>query len=712
MEHQYQTAGNLLINRSEKLIPYENAIDRVIDRLDAERGLVFSSNVEFPGRYTLWDVGLVNPPLVLNARGAKFSLEALNERGQVLLEFFYQQLVALPELQLLDKSAQRFTGEIQPSNDTFTEEMRSKQPSIFTVLRAITQSLHSSEDENLGLYGAFGYDLTFQFETVEQKILRDAEQRDLVLYLPDEIYIVDHRRMLATLYQYDFEFSNQSTQKNPRSGSRVPFIKKNNCEQTRSMQPGEYANIVTKAKEYFKRGDFFEVVPGQSFYHPCSQLPSEIFKRLRKTNPSPYSFIFNLGEQEFLVGASPEMFVRVTGQHVETRPISGTIKRGCDALADADNILKLLNSKKDECELTMCTDVDRNDKSRVCIPGSVQVTSRREIEKYSKLFHTVDHVEGELAPGYDALDAFLTHAWAVTVTGAPKHAAMQFIEDNEKSARNWYGGAIGWIHANGNMNTGLTLRTIHIKNGIAEVRAGATLLYDSDPIEEERETELKTSALRQVLAPEKPVETKTTHDKITRYQGKKILLVDHEDSFVNTLGNYVRQFGAEVTTIRHQNAIEHFKQMKPDLVLLSPGPGKPSDFELNKLIEVVLQHNTPLFGVCLGLQAIAEYFGGTLQQLETPMHGKPSEIQVIAGAMQKTFPAKFRVGRYHSLYIHQDQLPNELIATAITDDGVMMAIEHRQLPIAAVQFHPESIMSLEGEVGEKIIEQMALALLD
>ncbi len=169
--------------------------------------------------------------------------------------------------------------------------------------------------------------------------------------------------------------------------------------------------------------------------------------------------------------------MRVTGRRVETCPISGTIRRGNDAIEDSEQILKLLNSKKDESELTMCSDVDRNDKIRVCEPGSVRVIGRRQIEMYSKLIHTVDHIEGRLRDGMDAFDAFLSHAWAVTVTGAPKLWAMRYIEETEKSPRAWYGGAIGVVQFNGDMNTGLTLRTVRLKDGVAEVRAGATLLF-------------------------------------------------------------------------------------------------------------------------------------------------------------------------------------------------------------------------------------------
>lgn len=165
----------------------------------------------------------------------------------------------------------------------------------------------------------------------------------------------------------------------------------------------------------------------------------------------------NLAEGEFLVGASPEVFVRVrrdtgadgTRTLVESSPISGTIRRGGNALEDAEHIRALLNSAKDENELTMCTDVDRNDKSRVCVPGTVRVTARRRVEMYSSLIHTVDHVEGELRPGLDVLDALMAHLWAVTVTGAPKLAAVEFIERHERSPRRWYGGAVGRVGFDG-----------------------------------------------------------------------------------------------------------------------------------------------------------------------------------------------------------------------------------------------------------------------
>ena len=714
--------ADVLVTRSEQSVEYNHAIDSIIDQLDHYRGAIFSSNFEFPGRYTSWDIGFINPPLVVTANGQSFKIEALNSRGTILLRIIIPFLSNLNYLTDIENNLDYFKANIKKNNDFFIEEERSKQPSVFSILRIINSIFMNKEELHLGLYGAFGYDLVFQFDSIELKIPRDSLQRDLVLYLPDEIYVVNHRREVAHIYQYDFSFQDFSTQNLPRTGKLLAFEPSKNEVAFRSMQASDYVNVVKKAKKSFEQGELFEVVPGQSFFVRTKINPSILFKRLRQQNPSPYGFFINLGESEYLVGASPEMFVRVNGKHIETRPISGTIARGKDPLEDANQILKLLNSAKDEAELTMCTDVDRNDKSRICIPGSVQVTGRREIEMYSRLIHTVDHVEGILRPDFDSVDAFLTHMWVVTVTGAPKLAAMQFIEQHETSPRCWYGGAIGWMGFNGNINTGLTIRTIQIRQGVAQVRVGASVLYDSDPIAEEEETQLKASALLNLFKNESRNLSADQDNIIGEKVLRKVLLVDHKDSFVHTLANYFRQGGVEVITIRSNFLAAEFDKINPDLVVLSPGPGSPKDFDLEKTIQLALDKNKPIFGVCLGLQGIIEYFGGVLKVLEYPMHGKKSLIKLKKGKLFKnideinnknvdSLKQEIWVGRYHSLYVSEKEVPSVLEVTAVTQEGVVMAIEHKNLPIAAVQFHPESIMSLQENIGYKIIKNVIENLL-
>ncbi|WP_025769589.1 anthranilate synthase component I [Thioalkalivibrio sp. HK1] len=713
---RYKSQGGITITRTLRIVKNsERAIERLAKALDERKGALLTSSFEYPGRYTRWDIGFCNPAIELTGSDRSFTVDACNRRGSVLLASIENALEKNRDIELDNESAAgSLSGRVLLSkNEEFPEEMRTRQPTLFSVVRALIDLFKSPKDEHLGLYGAFGYELAFQFDPVRMAIPRQGDERNLVLYLPDDILVVDHRRELAARYLYEFEVEGKKTQGLARSGKRTDWQRAKRVPSDCDHAPGEYAETVRKAIEAFRQGDLFEVVPGQTFFHSCPAPPSEIYRRLKKHNPAPYGALFNLGRKEYLVSASPEMYVRVEGRRIETCPISGTIARGKTPLADARQIRTLLNSEKEESELTMCTDVDRNDKSRVCEAGSIQVIGRRQIELYSRLIHTVDHVEGRLREGYDALDGFLAHTWAVTVTGAPKRHAIQFIEDHERSPRRWYGGAIGFIGFNGNMNTGLTLRTIRIIEGVAEVRAGATLLYGSDPETEEAETRLKASALIHAIGHEDRKESSSgTQGRIAAGderpgEGRRVLMIDHEDSFVHTLAGYLRRTGAEVITYRA--SADGFPRSKiererADLILLSPGPGRPQDFGLKQTIGAACEMRTPVFGVCLGLQGIVEYCGGKLGLLPEPMHGKASMVRVRKpGRLFEGLPERFEGGRYHSLYADRKRFPTDLSITAESDEGLVMAIEHKALPIAAVQFHPESILTLADDAGFRLI---------
>ena len=701
----YRTKGGIAVHRDVETLVYPCDIASFARRLDRRRGVLFSSGYEYPGRYTRWDKCFADPPLMLTAKGRRFSVAALNPRGEVLLRPIARQLHGLATIVGLHEHSTSIEGEVCAPNVRFPEEQRSRQPSIFSVLRAVIALFSAPHDAHLGFYGAFGYDLVFQFEPMDLRLARANDQRDLVLFLPDDVLVVDHARQSTRRIRYDFVAEGRTTNGLPRTTTAAPYNAESGstCASASDHAPGEYAAVVERARAAFARGDLYEVVLGQLLSARCSEAPSSIFQRLRSTNPAPYGALINLGEGEFLVSASPEIFVRVQGRRIETCPISGTIRRGADALEDAEHIRALLTSAKDEAELTMCTDVDRNDKSRICEAGSVRVIGRRQIELYSRLIHTVDHVEGLLRPEFDALDGFLSHAWAVTVTGAPKPGAIAFIEAEEKSARRWYGGAIGGVTFDGNIDTGLTLRTIRMKDGIVEVRAGATLLYDSDPDEEEAETRLKAAAMFAALLPPTLRETATAPATMEGCSGKHVLLVDHEDSFVHTLAGYFRAAGANVVTLRAELARERLAGGEPvSLVVLSPGPRRPGDFAMNRTLDLAMQRALPVFGVCLGLQGMVEYFGGELDTLDRPMHGKASEVHVLGGLLFSGLPRRFVVGRYHSLHARRASLPPALAITAQTADGVVMAVEHASLPMAAVQFHPESLMTPVA-IGRRLI---------
>jgi anthranilate synthase len=702
-EHEdYRTSGGLAVSRAvEHFTGGASKLDDLIELLDRRRGVVLSSGTTVPGRYESFDLGFSDPPLRLETVSSSFSLEALNARGEVLIAFLGDSLRE-PCVVISERTATRLAGHILRGDAPVDEDQRTRRASVMSLVRDLVAALGANADPLLGLFGAFAYDLVFQMEDLKQKRAREADQRDIVLYVPDRLLAYDRATGRGAILSYDFAWKEKSTKDLPRDTAESVYAKTPR-QGFADHAPGEYQATVETARAAFARGDLFEAVPGQLFAEPCERTPAEVFQRLCRINPSPYGALMNLGDGEFLVAASPEMFVRSDGRRVETCPISGTIARGVDAIGDAEQIRQLLNSEKDEFELNMCTDVDRNDKARVCVPGTIKVLARRQIETYSKLFHTVDHVEGVLRPGFDSLDAFLTHAWAVTVTGAPKLWAMQFVEDNERSSRRWYAGAIGCVNFDGSINTGLTIRTIRMKDGLAEVRVGATCLFDSDPAAEDRECQVKAAALFQALRGDPPKPLSSIAPDASG-SGKRVLLIDHDDSFVHMLADYFRQVGATVTVVRHVHALAMLKARSYDLLVLSPGPGRPEDFGIAKTIGAALDKKLPIFGVCLGVQAIGEYFGGQLGQLGQPAHGRPSRVQVRGGRLMHNLPNEIVIGRYHSLYVERDSMPDVLDVTASTEDGVAMAIEHKTLPVGGVQFHPESLMSLGGEVGLRIVE--------
>ena len=701
----YTTRSGITVTRTTSVIPYKKGLKPLLRKLDRYRGIYLSSGYEYPERYSRWDVASVCPPLEIVAAGREVEFRPLNKRGEAINRLLVSMLEHHPHW---DEFGARedgsLHGRLKPLPPLFPEEERSKQPSAFSILRTLIQEFSHSNDTRLALVGAFGYDLLFQFDPIELKLPRDG-RKDLHLLLCDDIYYMDRKKEQIERFRYEFGRGDISTESLPRNGAAIRKPTKRAADEIQpDHTPEEYMANVQTVREGMRQGEYYEVVLRQTFQANFSDSPSELFERIQHASPSPYEFFLQLGEEQ-LIGASPEMFVRVEGNRIETCPIAGTARRTGEPLRDAEAIRELLNSTKEESELTMCTDVDRNDKSRVSVPGSVKVIGRRLIESYAGVFHTVDHVEGILQAGFDSLDAFLTHMWAVTIIGAPKKAAAQAIENLEKDARGWYGGAVGMLSMNGDINTGILIRTVHLRDGIARYGAGATLLYDSVPALEEQETRMKATGFFRALRPAPAATTPAVPPAKTGH-GVKLLLIDNDDCFIHTLSNYARQTGAEVVTYRAGIPAELIAKIDPDLILISPGPKRPEDFGVPELVKLAAKAGIPVFGVCLGLQGIVEAFGGELGVLDYPMHGKPSVVTHHNKGAFEGLPERFQVGRYHSLFARRETFPACLEVTAESEDGVIMGVRHRDLPIEGVQFHPESMLTLEGDCGLRLMENI------
>lgn len=706
---QINTDFNIKLNRKETKIDAEKGISFLIDHLEKNRGMFLSSGTEYPGRYSRWETGFYSPPIEVIAYFEKVIFKALNQKGIVLLNIFENILQGENNGQCtILKNDNELIAKINHTNEIFREEDRSKQASVLTPIRTILKAFKYDEQDSLGFYGAFGFDLLFQFEKIKLINERDEKQPIIRLFFPDRIYTFDRKKEEAFLYEYNFSYKNFSTEEIPFEKEIDIETEKNNTdlnidgEIQSNMTDKEYAILVDKAKEKMMVGDVFELVLRRKYFAPYVGSCSDLFRKMIDINPSPYQFFCQFKDEQ-LIGTSPEMFVRVTEDRVESCPISGTIKRGKNPIEDAEQIKALLNSEKDEVELTMCTDVDRNDKSRVCKPGSIRLLGRRQIEKYRGLFHTVDHVEGILRDDCDGIDAFLSHMWAVTLMGSPKSTAAGFIEEFESEPREYYGGAIGVLFCNGNINTGITIRTIHLKNGIANYSVGASLVYDSNGDEEAKETQIKSTSFFNIFKPQTLAQQ--NENELTG-KGLKVVVIDNQDSFVNTLSDYFRQTGAEVVTYRNGVDLDIILSESPDLIMHSPGPKLPKDFGIPELIQQITKHSIPQFGVCLGLQGIVEAFGGSLKRLEIPHQGKKWVIEHSNKNIFADLPSPCKVGAYHSWVANEDDFPDCLEITAKNEQGLIMGIAHKEKPIWAVQFHPESIMSMDSEIGHHIIENV------
>ncbi|MFO1067263.1 MAG: anthranilate synthase component I [Geminicoccaceae bacterium] len=261
-----------------------------------------------------------------------------------------------------------------------------------------------------------------------------------------------------------------------------------------NMTREQFHAMVEKSKEYIRAGDIFQVVPGQRFAVPFELPPFALYRALRRLNPSPFLFFLDL-DGYALVGSSPEILVRLRDGKITIRPLAGTRPRGSDRATDEALARELLADPKELAEHLMLLDLGRNDVGRVAEIGSVTVTEKMTIERYSHVMHIVSNVEGRIRPEFDALDALIAGFPAGTVSGAPKVRAMEIIDELEPERRGFYGGAVGYFGCDGSLDTCIALRTALVKDGTMYVQAGGGVVYDSDPEAEFQESCNKARAL-------------------------------------------------------------------------------------------------------------------------------------------------------------------------------------------------------------------------
>lgn len=348
-----------------------------------------------------------------------------------------------------------------------------------------------------GLVGYIGYEYAARLERIPAH--RDGfPELELGLYLDGVVY--DHARGQVFYFSHGKDRSREVEEAASRSAERGPVQGQGLA---RAPEEPRFHRMVERAKRYIYDGDIFQVVLSKRVEGRLRGDPMTFYEHLLRTNPSPYMYVIRAGERQ-LLGSSPEMLVRVQQGRVETFPIAGTRPMGRTAQDTEALAREMLADPKERAEHAMLVDLARNDVGRVARFGSVGVPEQMLVESYSHVQHLVSRVEGELAPGKDALDAFNALFPAGTVSGAPKVRAMEIIHELEGRARGPYAGAVGYFGLNGSLDAAITIRTLAAQGERAVVQAGAGIVADSQPDKEWLETEAKARALVSLLQPQSP----------------------------------------------------------------------------------------------------------------------------------------------------------------------------------------------------------------
>lgn len=396
--------------------------------------------------------------------------------------------------------------------DMKTDESRQFEGEPISELRKLLKQYQAADVEGMprftgGAVGYVSYDAVRLIERIPESVDDDLELDDILLLFFDTLLAFDnvtHKiRLIANVHtQGDLKSNYQDAVdrldhlaealKQPVDASLETGT--SSCEVTSNTSKERYMEVVNLCKKYIVAGDIFQVVPSQRFSMDVTVDSFAIYRALRTVNPSPYMFHVNLDGHQ-LVGASPELLVRVEDGEVQVRPIAGTRWRGKNEAEDQALAEDLLADEKERAEHIMLVDLGRNDVGRVSKYDTVRVTEQMVIERYSHVMHIVSNVRGELKDDVDALDALFACYPAGTVSGAPKIRAMEVIDEMETTRRGPYAGAVGYIDFSGNMDTCIAIRTLVIKDGKAYAQAGGGVVYDSVPENEYQETVNKATAL-------------------------------------------------------------------------------------------------------------------------------------------------------------------------------------------------------------------------
>ena len=498
-------------------LPFEGDTCTLFDRLSAGHpATVLLESQDGDGRNNTQSLLFVRSALRVECRGTRAVFTSLTPAGKTALEALHPHLAALAEVQV---GEDQLIATFPPPPRRGTDSDRIKAPSTADALRLLSRGwTRTVEGPPLHIPGVFAYDFIEQFERLPAAKTDLHGFPDFVFYLPEEWVAVNHvaasarlvvhrygaRRLDLTGVEASFERMRavlRQTHIDPEPLPRDTPAQRPVPAPQVDLDDDQFAALVITLKEHIAAGDVFQIVPSRTFRAPCRD-PLAAYKELRRINPSPYLF-FVRHAQFTLFGASPETCVAVGGspRRVRLHPIAGTRPRGRDREGridpDADSRMEaaLKLNAKELAEHMMLVDLARNDVARISRPGTRRVRRLMDVARYSQVMHLCSTVEGELRADLDGLHAYLASANMGTLVGAPKIEAAKLLRQHEPTRRGPYGGAVGYLTSDGSMDSCIVIRAALVHDGEAWVRAGAGVVFDSDPAAEAAETRAKANAV-------------------------------------------------------------------------------------------------------------------------------------------------------------------------------------------------------------------------
>ncbi len=484
-----------------------------------KKNCILLESADIITKYGERSLGSAEPCLKIEGKQEDFEITALNDIGKRFIQLLKNDFDFCDEIIY---GHEKITGCLKPKAISGDENARLKAVSHMDIIRKIAFKFKPTSKPFVpyaGLFGYISYDFIDHFEELPQNKEDIIKDKDYVFYFLDSMFLIDHKanktyfianaligenrkKIYGECIEKIRTYNELVNKKIPKiiSGKKAPLKIKSDTSKE------EFMELVKKAKKHILQGDVYQLVLSRTITANLTKEPLDIYKRLRKLNPSPYMFYVNDGTG-ILLGASPEMSLRVEGNErkiAEIRPIAGTKPRGAimgkiDLDLDSRYENELKTDGKEISEHIMLVDLARNDIARISEPGTRYVNEPFVIEKYSHVQHLVSNVRGLMKKDLDALHAYVATMNMGTLTGAPKVEAMKLIRKYEKTKRGFYGGAIGYITPDGDMDTAIIIRSMRIKNNTVYIRAGAGIVYDSNPESEFIETERKAAACLKAL---------------------------------------------------------------------------------------------------------------------------------------------------------------------------------------------------------------------